>query len=276
MISLYLFFALVKKAGIMCLMKSLLNIYKPVGVTPLQVIYQLREKFPEYRDVKIGYAGRLDPMARGVLVLMVGEAAKERDRYLGLEKEYVFEVLFGVETDTYDVLGVLDEGLSGRDQVIDKKRLELFVRDYPRNFLQAYPPFSSKAVHGRPLFWWSRQNRLSEIMIPSREVEIYEFEVLGMGEILEGDLRDLVNERINLVKGDFRQEKIREGWERFLKNCDMENFMTAKFKIRCSSGTYVRSLVHSMGEAFGTGAVALDIFRTRVGKYKVGEAIKIF
>src|SRR3712207_2873397 len=90
-------------------MNKILNIYKPVGFTPLEMITALLKEFPEYKDKKIGYAGRLDPLAHGVLLLMIGDATKQRKDYLGLDKMYEFEVLFGVETDTYDLLGFVKE-----------------------------------------------------------------------------------------------------------------------------------------------------------------------
>ena len=59
--------------------------------------------------VKIGYAGRLDPLASGVLLAMIGDTCRERDRFQALEKSYKFCVLLGVHTDSLDPLGVVDE-----------------------------------------------------------------------------------------------------------------------------------------------------------------------
>ena len=75
--------------------------------------------------------------------------------------------------------------------------------------------------------------------------------------------------QINLVQGDFRQEKIKEKWEEFFDNNQKpitdNQFLTAKFSILCSSGTYVRSLANELGEKLGTGAITIDIKRTKVG-----------
>ncbi len=88
-------------------MSNVLNVYKPEGITPVQLIEQLRINFPEYREAKISFAGRLDPLAHGVMVLLLGEENKQREKYLNLEKEYTFSCLLGVETDTFDYLGIL-------------------------------------------------------------------------------------------------------------------------------------------------------------------------
>ena len=61
--------------------KKVLNLYKPQGVTPLELIDRFRQKHPEYKDEKLGYAGRLDPMAEGILLVLVGDENKKRKTY---------------------------------------------------------------------------------------------------------------------------------------------------------------------------------------------------
>src|SRR5262245_8184953 len=88
-------------------MKKVLPIYKPVCLTPNQLIEQLRNKHPEYQNEKIGFAGRLDPMAHGLMLLLIGYENKNRTEYLNLDKTYYFKILLGVETDSYDLLGLI-------------------------------------------------------------------------------------------------------------------------------------------------------------------------
>src|SRR3989344_725904 len=87
-------------------MKLVLNIYKKAGETPLEVINCLKLRCPEYKSVKITYAGRLDPLAKGAIILLAGNAIHKKENYLKLDKEYEAEILLGFETDTYDVLGL--------------------------------------------------------------------------------------------------------------------------------------------------------------------------
>lgn len=255
-------------------MKKLLNIYKPAGLTPLQLINKLREVLPEYKDIKIGYAGRLDPMARGVMLLMIGNATQERDKYLGLDKEYVFEVLFGFDTDTYDLLGVAEykKNASIEEPGFEDK-LKRFCKEYPKIINQVYPPYSSKAVNGKPLFEYSRENKLDEIIIPTKKVAIYEFEFLSSEVVENKTLLNLIKNKINLVSGDFRQDCILNTWIKVLTGSNTDKYMTAKFRVKCSSGTYVRSLAHKMGLELGTGAIAIDILRTKVGEYELSDSI---
>jgi len=85
-------------------MKKTINLYKPVGMTPLQAVEKLREKNTVYNGKKMSYAGRLDPMAEGVLLILVGDENKKMKQYMGFDKEYKAEILFGFSSDSNDVL----------------------------------------------------------------------------------------------------------------------------------------------------------------------------
>ena len=90
-------------------MKKVLKVWKNTGQTPLDTIDQLRIDNPEYKDEKITYAGRLDPLAEGEMILLVGEEVHNKQDYLDLEKEYEVDILLGVSTDSFDILGLVEE-----------------------------------------------------------------------------------------------------------------------------------------------------------------------
>src|SRR4051812_28571356 len=79
--------------------------HKKVAETPLECLHRLRVIKPELSELPMTYAGRFGPMADGVLLVLVGEECKHKEDFLGLDKEYVCEILWGVATDTYDILG---------------------------------------------------------------------------------------------------------------------------------------------------------------------------
>ena len=257
----------------------MLNVYKKIGETPLECLNRLREHYPEYKDVPLSYAGRLDPMAEGVLLVLVGEDNKKREKYLSLNKEYTANILFGFTTDTYDILGLNHLPQAGDrpdilfDQNVLGKRLCEVLKKFTGKFLQTYPPYSSKTVDGRPLFEWARSDELNKIQIPSREVEINSITLENYKMIDKAELHKLIKKKIALVKGDFRQKEILQCWEKALGQSKTKNFPVAQIKIKCSSGTYVRSLAHSLGETLGTGALALSIIRTRIGQYDIKDSI---
>lgn len=256
-------------------MEKIINIYKPLGLTPVQLIQKLREDRKEYQGTKIGFAGRLDPLAHGVMLLMIGEETKKRDRYLNLPKTYEFEVLFGMSTDTYDALGILQDISSKPMPQPVNLQINNFITSKLGKQTQPFPPFSSREVNGKPLYQWARENNLADINIPTHPIEIYEFEVakVALIPILEKKRRILKN--ISNVSGDFRQEEIMKKWHVFFDLNKNKQFTIAKFRISCSSGTYVRSLANDLGKTIGTGAIALDILRTKVGNYMIEDSIRL-
>ena len=256
-------------------MQHVLIVNKPLGMTPLQVIEKLKQTDPAYEEQKITYAGRLDPMAHGVLLLVVGDEIKRKSHYLSLPKTYEFTVLFGVETDTYDLLGIVQHKKENKTPENVKEIVNTFVRYYEGAFDQEYPPYSSKTVNGKPLFWWAKMGKLHEITIPKRPIEIYSFELLSFGSIEKTNLHQQIRTTIPAIQGDFRQKAILEQWENYFRKTKHKTFTTATFRISCSSGTYVRGLAHELGNVLNCGAIAIDIFRTAIGEYTIQTAMKI-
>lgn len=260
------------------LMNKLLPIYKPIGKTPLEMIHTIRLTYPEFQNEKISYAGRLDPMAHGILLLMIGDANKERNKYLQLPKTYEFQAILGVQTDSYDVLGIVKTEITPIANRYEKKTKNLhhticedgintFLSQYTDTFEQPYPPFSSKPVNGKPLYWWAKHNKLHEITIPKHKVEIHSFLYKKMHHISKDDLHKKITHMISEVSGDFRQEEISNHWNAYFNRSNQKYYTIVSFVIDCSSGTYVRGLIHDLGIALGTGGVALDINRTKIGNF---------
>jgi tRNA U55 pseudouridine synthase TruB len=110
-----------------------------------------------------------------------------------------------------------------------------------------------------------------EVEIPERKIFIKKIKLEKIREIDNKKLFKNIERRIKKVKGDFRQEKILEIWAKELKISKKykENFTIANFKIKCSSGTYVRGLANSLGEMVGIPALAYSIKRTKIGKYVI-------
>ncbi|MFA6257797.1 MAG: hypothetical protein WC671_02165 [Candidatus Paceibacterota bacterium] len=252
-------------------MKNILLLNKKEGETPLAVLDSFRKKHKKYKDVKMTYAGRLDPMASGLLLVLVNKKVKNKEKYLNLEKEYNFEILFGFATDTYDILGIVVR--QDLTTIINKKDLEKEIKKHLKSFLgesiQRYPIYSSKTVKGKPLFTYARAGE--EVDIPERKIFIKKIKLEKIRTMDNKKLFKNIEKRIRKVKGDFRQDEILELWR---KNLDVEHrvlnkFMTANLKIKCSSGTYVRGIANTLGEKLKIPALAFSIKRTKIGKYMV-------
>jgi len=260
-------------------MKPFLLINKPQGLTPFQVITKLKAMNAELTHETIGYAGRLDPMADGLLLLLLGEENKKRKTYEDLEKTYETDILIGVSTDTYDLLGKVASTLNAYNPVdpdLISDPIQKHIQDILPSFLgqqtQPYPPFSSQPVNGKPLFYWARENKLDEITIPTKNVTIHSIELLSMKTIETDELHYLIQHRISKVDGNFRQEEILALWNEFFTATKQKKFQVVKLRVTCTSGTYIRSLAHSLGEKLGIGALAMTITRTHVGDFSLADA----
>ena len=251
---------------------AVLNLYKKLGETPRERIERLRTEKPHYAHEVLSYAGRLDPMAEGVLLCLVGSANKRRDSYLDLGKEYQLDILFGFSTDTYDILGrVID---TGDASALTRKALQQALNEFRGHLNQEYPPYSSKTVEGKSLFEWARNNALSSILLPSRSVTIYHIDIMSLYKVKEAQLLAYIEDSVGRVNGDFRQDEILAGWRQNLKQKGDREFACATVKIECSSGTYARSIAHGVGKHLGIPALALHILRTQAGEYRVEKSLK--
>lgn len=243
-----------------------LSLYKPAGLTPLQTLDLLRQKFSEYKDKKLSYAGRLDPLAEGVMLVLVGESNFSRERYLGLPKVYEAEILLGVSTDTGDVMGLVTE-YKLNEEVVLESRVREILAELVGIFEQKYPQFSSPKIAGR--------RRLEDNTLVSKQVEITRLDFVSLTEINGSDLLEKINSRIDKVVGDFRQTDIKSVWDKILSDRSDQVFSVIKIKVSASSGVYVRVLAEKIGRNLGVPALAYSIKRFSVGDYPIDTALKL-
>jgi len=196
---------------------------KPAGWTSHDVVAKARRILGER---SIGHLGTLDPMATGVLPLVLGRMTRLCQFYSGSEKTYEGKIRLGVATDTYDA----DGDPVGAPQTVNVTLEELI--DASAAFLgliqQTPPPFSAKKIQGVPAYKLAR--RKQPVELKPVEVEVREFTISG----LNGDLVD--------------------------------------FHCRVSSGTYVRSLAHELGQKLGVGAHLASLCRTAVGEFTIEQS----
>lgn len=247
-------------------------VWKSQGLTPLETVTLYKKRYPQHAGDTISYAGRLDPMAEGVLLLLVGGENKKKTIYQNLEKTYESEFVLGITTDSLDALGIITWCHPGR---WDSKRIERVMGEFVGKQVQAYPVYSSRTVQGKPLHWWARSGRTGEISIPSKTVEISFLTLIRTERISSADLYDVAVRKIRGVNGDFRQDKIIMGWENFAATYPKAYFTKVTIRVSCSSGTYVRQLVSDIGSKLGSGGFALSIIRTSVGDYVGQRCIKL-
>lgn len=278
-------------------MEKVFNLYKKSGETPLECLERFRKSRPELADEKMTYAGRLDPLAEGVLLVLVGEETKNREAYTSLPKEYIFEWTFGIETDTYDLLGIVGKPQKNKsdflrnasaltrqstdaagsvleNQIYFSAAIENYFEKQKGKIVQKYPPFSSKVVDGKSLFSLAKGGRIKEKDLPTHEVEVKEIKYGGARQAHAADFLSHIEKEISAVHGDFRQKEILKRWKKFFAENEKEIFTIHKAKIETSSGFYVRQFVHDVGVHFGVPSVTVSILRTKVGEFEEKDSIR--
>ncbi len=240
---------------------------KRVGETPLQALERARRARRIPSSVPMAYAGRLDPMASGKLLVLVGEECKRQKEYHALDKEYVVEVLLGISSDTGDVLGITKAHAVVFPTTKEaKKMLASFVGPYQ----SPYPQFSSKTVQGKPLFQWALEEEHVEKPLQHGRIHALAYE--GLRRVSTRWIDTYVKKKIasltpvtevsKALGRDFRKEEVRDGWEKTLHANRVYPVLT--IRVRTSAGVYMRTLAEDIGKGTGTSALALSIRRTRI------------
>jgi tRNA pseudouridine55 synthase len=154
-------------------MNAVLIIDKPAGLTSHDVVNRARRILHER---SIGHLGTLDPMATGVLPLVIGNLTRLAHFYTASEKTYEGTIRFGFATDTYDADG---EPTTAPQQVsLRPEEVENVAARFRGVTEQTPPPFSAKKINGVPAYKLARQQK--EVVLKSVQVEIKEFEILAV------------------------------------------------------------------------------------------------
>ncbi len=218
-----------KSAGsplIVVYVNGLLVIDKPGGMTSHDVVARVRRVTGEK---SIGHLGTLDPMATGVLPLLLGKFTRLAQYFGAMEKAYTGTIRFGFATDTYDAEGVAQG--AARPLTLDLAELRELAERFDGEIEQMPPPYSAKKIDGQPAYTQARAGETPKLKaVP---VTVHEFAL----EALHGDC--------------------------------------AAFRMRISSGGYVRSVAHELGQLAGCGAHLASLRRTVAGKLTLADAISL-
>ena len=267
-------------------MKKWVVLQKKRGQTPLEVLSAWKASQPQFAGVPMSYAGRLDPMAEGKLLVLIGDECKRQDAYTKLDKEYVVELVLDVKTDTGDVLGfpdskAINESLSGKKRrsgpLFSGQTLISASSREIGSHSRRYPVYSSKTVNGKPLFLYALEGTLDTISIPEHIETIYKIKQLGSYVLTRSELQTRISELLSSVSrssepskelgADFRQDEVRKRWSEFLSSIPDREFAVIRLRVTCASGAYMRTFAERIGNSLGTTALALSINRTKIGRY---------
>lgn len=206
-----------------------LLIDKPAGLTSHDVVARVRRALMIRR---VGHTGTLDPMATGLLVVLLGRATRLSQFLTGCDKEYLADVQLGVATDTYDSHGKPTSPLSRSSETLPIAEIESALEQFRGVIDQVPPMYSAKKREGVPLYRLARKG--VEVERPAARVTVHELEPQQVETRPAGQL--------------------------------------LKLRVRCSSGTYIRSLAHELGMKLGCGGHLVSLRRTAVGNFHVSAA----
>lgn len=161
-------------------MDGALLVNKPRGMTSHDVVAAARRALAIAR---IGHTGTLDPMADGLLVLLIGRATKHQQVFQGHDKTYEATIKLGVKTETADAEGAVTG--SSPVPALDRARVAEALASFEGPLVQTPPAFSAVKVRGKPAYWWARRQK--PVMLSSRTVAVYALSLLAF----EGDCLDV-------------------------------------------------------------------------------------
>ena len=218
------------------MINGILLINKEKNITSYDVIRKLKKVLP--KGQKIGHAGTLDPFATGLLIILLGKYTKQMENILKMEKEYLVKAEFGYSTNTQDATG---------------KKIKVFKNNL--------------------------KTKRSEVPFKVSEEEMSS---IIQSKFLGNILQTPPIYSAKKVKGKKAYEYARKGQKIELKAKEVNikrfevvnyDWPFVQFDIICSSGTYIRTLVHDLGEKVRRYATAIELKRIRIGEYMLTKAI---
>lgn len=226
-------------------MDGVLVVDKPAGCTSHDVVARVRRALGESR---IGHTGTLDPLATGVLPLVIGRATRLASMLSGADKQYEAGVRLGCATDTYDATGSVMTGFGGSADPgsglhvtpdrrvpppagLDEAVIQSALGAFRGTYLQTPPKFSAKKIGGVAAHRRARRNQ--DVQMTPVTVSVSELVLLGYAQGL------------------------------------------ARLRVTATAGFYVRSLAHDLGAALGCGGHLESLRRTRAGDFTLDDAVPL-
>ena len=222
---------------------GLILVYKEKGKTSRKVVEEISKKY----NKKAGHIGTLDPMATGMLPVLIGNGTKLSKYLIEHDKIYLVEMKFGYLTDTLDIEGeILEEDIQFREEnIVDNDFFDRIIASMKKELgrkKQIPPIYSAKKLNGKKLYEIARRDKEKAIEMAkekTKEITIYNMYDISLKELWENTPKDI----------------------------------SLTFKVECSSGTYIRSLIRDIAKNMETYGVMTDLKRLSVGKYNMEENI---
>ena len=210
-------------------MDGIIIINKEKNWTSNDIVQKLKHTFHE----KTGHTGTLDPLATGVLPILVGKGTSLSKYLVNHDKEYVATVKLGEKTSTGDSEGEIIDKMPVADEMFEVENIVNVLESFKGKQSQIPPMYSAIKVNGKKLYEYARSGK--NIEVKPRKIEIFDISLCSVSK----EEREIV------------------------------------FKVWCSKGTYIRSLCEDIAKKLETVGFMNELNRTRVGEFKIEQAVKI-
>ena len=248
-----------------------LPVDKPYRWTSADVIRKLKWRAIRHfgkKNLKVGHAGTLDPLATGILLVCIGDACKKAQQLQDHDKEYIARIRFGATTPSYDLEKDVDRRFPFEH--ISAQTVRAALPAFLGEQEQVAPLFSAKSVDGvrayelaRKLYRSGRTAELDAAALDTlqrNKIVISELELLQFGESLSpvaSESEGSASSRINVA------------------DTSCLGLPEAMVRIACSKGTYIRAFARDLGEALGSGAHLSSLVRSRSGDFRISDALSL-
>ncbi len=245
---------------------DILPFWQEIGSSTSVIAQRVSEKL----KTKTSHTGTLDPLASGVILILKGQEYFKKEKYIQEQKEYQFNVLFGISTDTHDAMGIITDysTIAHLDQDTVKQK----ILEMKGLYHQKYPDFSSKKFQGKHLWEFRRQGlEVPEFFIDGEVKEIVTGEIK---KITKEDLISLFHKQILQVEGNFRQEEILKQYSR--QNLLLPSyFFYLPLTIVMSRGLYIRGFVRDLSDKLKIPAIVFNLVRVKDGHFSKEDSNKV-
>ena len=213
-------------------MDGIINIYKPKEWTSHDIVAKIKRITGD----KVGHTGTLDPLAQGVLPILIGKGTQCSKYLVNHDKKYRVELKLGKRTETLDAEGKIIEEKEIPQNMLEqsnKSNIEKTLKTFEGEIEQKPPIYSAIKVKGKKLYEYARKGQ--EVEIPTRKITIYSIE-----------LKQIKKEKNIII-----------------------------FDVYCSKGTYIRTLCEDIAKKLNTIGYMQNLLRIQVGEFNIKDSITL-
>lgn len=258
----------------------IIPIDKPYRWTSADVIRKVKYSACRHfgkKNLKVGHAGTLDPLATGVLLVCIGKATKLAEELQRHPKEYLAGVSFGATTPSYDLEKEID-AVYPLEQV-SAEALAPVLASFVGEQEQIAPLFSAKSVDGVRAYELARK-AYKESVRSGEEFDHTAAELLSKQKICINSMKledffDGAYSSQKVCRSEKESGEFRANERIHVADVSGYKLKTAMVRVGCTKGTYIRALARDLGEAAGSGAFLSSLRRTASGSFRVDECLSI-